>query len=56
MDMAQAKYRPKIDLSNTYEQVCIEPEDVHKTTFSMVFGTFLSEVMQQGDCNTPATF
>ena len=34
----------------------MEPEDVKKTAFSTIFGTFLSQVMQQGDCNTPATF
>ena len=56
MDVARAKYCLKIDLSNTYEQVRVEPEDAKKTAFSTVFGTFLSQVMQQGDCNAPATF
>jgi len=56
MNVARVKYRLKIDLSNAYEQVRIEPEDVHKTTFAMVFGMFESNVMQQGDCNVPATF
>jgi hypothetical protein len=56
MDVARAKYRSKIDLSNAYEQVRIDPGDVHKTAFSTVFGTYESNVMQQGDCNAPATF
>jgi Reverse transcriptase (RNA-dependent DNA polymerase)/RNase H-like domain found in reverse transcriptase len=56
MDVAHTKYRSKIDLSNAYEQVWVAPEDVHKTTFSTVFGTFESNVMQQGDCNAPTTF
>jgi len=56
MDVARAKYRSKIDLSNAYEQVRIEPDDVHKTAFATVFGTCESNVMQQGDCNAPATF
>jgi RNase H-like domain found in reverse transcriptase/Reverse transcriptase (RNA-dependent DNA polymerase)/Integrase zinc binding domain len=56
MDVTQARYRSKIDLSNAYKQVWIEPEDVPKTTFVMVFGMYESAVMQQGDCNTPATF
>ena len=56
MDIARAKYCSKIDLSNAYEQVCVDPEDVKKTAFLTIFGTFLSQVMQQGDCNTPATF
>ncbi|KIK15843.1 hypothetical protein PISMIDRAFT_16230 [Pisolithus microcarpus 441] len=38
------------------DQVRINPNDVPKTAFSTVFGTFLSHVMQQGDCNAPATF
>jgi hypothetical protein len=56
MDIAQAKYCSKIDLSNAYEQVRIDPSDVYKMAFATVFGTFKSEVMQQGDCNGPATF
>jgi Reverse transcriptase (RNA-dependent DNA polymerase) len=56
MDVVRARYCSKIDLSNAYEQVCIEPEDVPKTAFTMVFGTYKSAVMQQGNCNAPATF
>ena len=56
MDVARARFRSKIDLSNAYEQVRIEPEDVHKTGFATVFGTHESNVMQQGDCNAPGTF
>jgi len=56
MDVAQAKYHSKIDLSNAYKQVRIKPNDVHKTAFATVFGTCKSNVMQQGDCNAPATF
>ena len=56
MDVARAKFHSKIDLSNAYEQIRIEPEDVHKTAFASVFGRCESNVMQQGDCNGPATF
>ena len=56
MDITQAKYRSKVDLSNVYEQVRVEPQDVWKTAFSTIYGTFISQVMQQGDCNAPATF
>jgi hypothetical protein len=55
-DLAKAKYRSKIDLSDAYEQVRIEPEDVPKTAFSTPVGTFVSHVLQQGDCNGPSTF
>lgn len=56
MDVARAKYRSKIDLSDAYEQVRIIDEDVDKTAFATPFGVFVSYVMQQGDCNAPATF
>jgi len=48
MDVAQAKFHSKIDLSNTYEQVRIEPEDVHKTAFVTVYRMCKSNVLQQG--------
>ena len=43
-------------MSDAYEQICVEPSDIWKTAFSTVYGTFVSHTMQQGDCNTPATF
>lgn len=55
-DVARARYRSKIDLSDAYEQVLILARDRHKTAFRTVTGTYLSNVMQQGDCNAPATF
>ena len=55
-DVARAPFRSKLDMSNAYEQVRIEPNDVKNTAFSTVVGTFLSHVVQQGDCNAPATF
>jgi len=55
-EVARGKYRSKIDMSNAYEQIRIEPEDVWKTAFATVYGTFLSNTMQIGDCNAPATF
>jgi hypothetical protein len=56
LDVARAKICSKIDFSDTYEQICVQPSNVHKTSFAMVYGTFISNVMQQGDCNTPSTF
>ncbi|KAL1936849.1 hypothetical protein VTO73DRAFT_6918 [Trametes versicolor] len=56
MDVARARYRSKIDLSDAYEQVRIVAEDIWKTAFATPFGTFVSEVMQQGDTNAPSTF
>lgn len=56
LDVARARYRSKIDLSDAYEQIRIAPEDVHKTAFATIYGTFVSHTMQIGDCNAPATF
>lgn len=56
LDVARAPIRSKIDLSDAYEQIRIVPEDVWKTAFATVYGTMLSHVLQQGDCNGPATF
>ena len=55
-DVARAKIRSKIDLSDAYEQVRVCLEDMDKTMFTTISGTFVSIVMQQGDCNAPATF
>jgi hypothetical protein len=55
-DVARVPFRTKLDMSDAYEQVRVEPEDVKNTTFSTIVGTFLSNVVQQGDCNAPATF
>ena len=55
-DVARARYRPKIDLSNAYEQVRVAEPDIKKTAFSTIYGTFYSQVMQQGDCNAVNSF
>ena len=42
-DIARAKFRSKLDMTEAYEQMHIRPEDVCKTTFSTIFGTFRAE-------------
>ena len=42
-------------MSKVYEQICVRLEDVPKMAFATIFGTFVSLVMQQGDCNVPST-
>ena len=54
-DIVRATFRSKLDMTEAYEQMRIRPEDVRKTTFSTIFGTFQSQVMQVGDCNAPST-
>lgn len=55
-DVAKAKYWSKIDMSDAYERIRVNPDDVWKTAFSMIDGTFVSHIMQQGDYNAPSTF
>ena len=55
-DVAKAKYWSKIDLTDAYEQVCIQMKDIPKTLFSFLMGTFVSNIMQISNCNAPTTF
>jgi hypothetical protein len=55
-NVARAPFRSKLDMSNTYKQVHVDPNDMKNTAFSTVIGMFLSHVVQQGDCNAPTTF
>jgi hypothetical protein len=45
-DIACAKIRSKIDLADAYEQVRVEPNDVPKTLFATIMGTYHSNVVQ----------
>ena len=55
-DVARAPFHSKLDMSDMYEQVCVDLNDMKNTAFSTIIGTYLSHVVQQGDCNAPATF
>jgi len=54
--IAQAKYRSKADISNAYELMRVDPKDVWKTAFATIYSTFISNIMQMGDCNAPSMF
>jgi hypothetical protein len=54
--VSRAKFRSVIDLQNAFEQICIDPRDVQNSAMATPDGPMLSEVLQQGDCNAPATF
>jgi Reverse transcriptase (RNA-dependent DNA polymerase) len=54
--VAHTKFRSKVDLLDVYEQVHIHVEDVNKTAFTTISRTYVSHIMQQGDCNAPAMF
>jgi hypothetical protein len=55
-DVARARFKSKLDLTDAYEQVRVREDHIQHTSFATIFGTFKSKVMQQGDCNAPATF
>jgi hypothetical protein len=56
LDIVRAKIQSKIDFSDVYEQIRTVPEDVYKSVFTTIYGTYMSHMMQIGDCNTPTMF
>lgn len=53
--VASCPVRSKLDITDAYEQIRIEPSDVHETAFATIDGTFLGTVLQQGHYNEPST-
>jgi hypothetical protein len=54
--VASKRYRSLMDGQDAYEQIRVDPADVHKTLMTTPDGTMVSEVLQQGDTNAVATF
>ena|SRR5260370_10843431 len=54
--MARKSYCSKIDMMDVNEQIHIEPEYIKYSGFLTPYGTFESNVMQQGDFNALSTF
>ena len=54
--VAKSKFKSKIDLTDGYNNFRIKTESEKYTSFNTPFGTYRTRVMQQGDCNAPATF
>jgi hypothetical protein len=53
---ASKPFRSALDLKSAYEQICIVPEHVERSTVTTPDGNMVSQVIQIGDCNTPATY
>jgi len=53
--LASKKFKSKLDLIDGYYNIMYHPDSVKYSTFSCHMGKFDSLVMQQGDCNAPAT-
>ncbi|KAF7348752.1 Retrovirus-related Pol polyprotein from transposon 17.6 [Mycena venus] len=54
--VARCKFRSLIDGQDAYEQIRIILEHVPRTAVSTPDGNMISLVLQQGDCNAPATY
>jgi Reverse transcriptase (RNA-dependent DNA polymerase) len=54
--VACAKYWMKIDIADAYEQIHVEPANIWKMAFVMIYGTYASNTILMGDCNTISTF
>jgi hypothetical protein len=55
-EVSKHKFRSLIDGKDAYKQIRVIPEHVNRTLFNTPDGTMVSLVMQQGDCNTGATY
>ena len=53
---ARKQFRIALDLKSAYEQIQIVPGHVHCSTVTTPDGNMVSQVLQMGDCNTPATY
>ena len=54
--VASAKYKLLSDLKDAYEQILIIPDHVKHSVVTTLDGNMVSFVIQQGDCNAPATY
>ena len=52
---ASQPYRTMLDMKNAYEQIRVIPEHVPRMTVTTPDSNMVSNVLQQGDCNAPAT-
>ena len=53
---ASKPFRTALDLKSAYEQIRIVPEHIERSTVTTPDGNMVSQVIQIGDCNAPATY
>jgi Reverse transcriptase (RNA-dependent DNA polymerase) len=53
---ASKPFHSALDLKSAYEQIRIVPEHVDRSTVTTPDGNMVSQVIQIGDCNAPATY
>lgn len=54
-DCGKGKIFRKMDMTNSFFQTCIHPDDIHLTAVCTPLGLYEWTVMLQGGCNAPAT-
>jgi hypothetical protein len=54
--VARKKFKSILDGQDAYEQIRVVPEHVHHTAMTTPDGNMVSHVLQQGNCNAPATY
>jgi hypothetical protein len=54
--VARKPYRLLMDGQDAYKQIRVIPEHVPRTAMTMPDRNMVSQVLQQGDCNAPATY
>lgn len=54
--VARRPFRSLMDGQDAYEQIRVIPEHVPRTAMTTPDGNMVSHVLQQGDCNAPATY
>lgn len=54
--VSKGRYRSVIDGQDAYEQIRTIPEHVERSAVTTPDGNMISLVIQQGDCNAPATY
>jgi hypothetical protein len=54
--VAGKKFKSVLDRQDAYEQIRVVPEHVPRTAMTTPDGNMVSHVLQQGDCNAPATY
>src|SRR5260221_951900 len=54
--LAHNTYQSKINMTDAYEQIHVEMDCVLQMAFTTPWGTYVSNDLQQGDCNDPSMF
>jgi hypothetical protein len=54
--VAHAHYWTMVDITDVYKQIHIEPADIWKIAFTMIYSTYTNNTILIEDYNAPSTF